>query len=219
MSDRDLETRLRSGFNNLPSPPPGVADRVLDKVVAGKPRRRRLRTWTGRVAAVGVAAALVATIAFLIVAVPDDAADPGSPTATDALQVAPTDRPKAPDVTFKIIDPGMGGSPVKGPTLALRDLRGDVVVIALMASWCTPCRGGSPETFDPKTTTDMPMTLQYLSVMESRGVRGLGVAVRDLETDARKLRQHGPTFDGFPLAVDPDGAAADALGARGGFPR
>ena len=57
-----------------------------------------------------------------------------------------------------------------------------------MASWCVPCKEGSDKPFVPEASTDLPRVLQYLSVLEGRGARGLAVAVSLAVVDlARRL--------------------------------
>ena len=68
----------------------------------------------------------------------------------------------------------------------LAEMRGQVVIVNLWASWCTPC------------LKEIPMLMQLAADLQARGVRLVGVAMDDpgegAET-ARTLReQHFPGF-------------------------
>ena len=70
--------------------------------------------------------------------------------------------------------------PLTGPTLAggrfdLAALRGQVVVVNVMASWCAPCR------------QKLPMLATAAAQWATSGVRVVGVAMRDDAGDTAKL--------------------------------
>ena len=78
-----------------------------------------------------------------------------------------------------------------GETLALRDLRGRVVVLNFWASWCDPCREESP------------LLDRWHRRIEARGGTVLGVDVLDVADDARDfVDEYGL---GYPQVRDGEG--------------
>ena len=99
---------------------------------------------------------------------------------------ARSDPQKLPDVVLERL--GADGS------TSLRSLRGPLV-INLWASWCEPCK------------RELPIYEKFSRA--SRGVRVIGVAVRDQQASALAFsRKAGVTF---PLLADPDGAMRAAV--------
>jgi cytochrome c biogenesis protein CcmG, thiol:disulfide interchange protein DsbE len=133
------------------------------------------------------AAALLALLAFGI-------ASQGVSTSLDS-QLARGIRPPAPDAHSLL--PGLGSSP--GVTLS--DMRGEVVVVNLFASWCQPCQAESP-------------ILERVQRQFARDhATVLGVTYRDTSGDAEQFvrQQH---ID-YPVVRDVSGAFARAYGANG----
>jgi cytochrome c biogenesis protein CcmG, thiol:disulfide interchange protein DsbE len=91
--------------------------------------------------------------------------------------------------------PALSGRTVQGHTASLADLRGNVVVVNVWATWCDPCREEQPDL--------VKLAKEY----EGRGVEFLGVDERD---DLAKARAWVKEFD-VPYAsiVDESGAWAD----------
>jgi cytochrome c biogenesis protein CcmG/thiol:disulfide interchange protein DsbE len=133
------------------------------------------------------AAALLALLAFGI-------ASQGVSTSLDA-QLARGIRPAAPDARTPL--PGLGAS----PSMSLSDLRGQVVVVNLFASWCQPCLAEAPIL----ERTQAALAKQHATV--------LGVTYRDTTGDAEQFvrRQH---ID-YPVVRDVSGGFARAYGANG----
>jgi cytochrome c-type biogenesis protein CcmF len=98
----------------------------------------------------------------------------------------------APDLTLNLLD---------GSTLALADLRGQVVVVNIWATWCEPCRDELPDLQD---------------IWEAYGERGAVVVGVAFEDDAGQVlemaRELGLTY---PLGVDTDGRIATSFGVTG----
>jgi thiol-disulfide isomerase/thioredoxin len=96
----------------------------------------------------------------------------------------PDERQPAPEFSGPLLD-GTG-------EFDLAQLRGDVVVLNVWASWCPPCRSEAP-------------ALQAVSTeLVDQGVRFVGVNIRDNQTDARAFEQEfGLTY---PSVVDTTGA-------------
>jgi cytochrome c biogenesis protein CcmG/thiol:disulfide interchange protein DsbE len=110
-------------------------------------------------------------------------------------------------------DDGAGEDPRRAPALtaltlggdsvALSDLRGEVVLVNVWATWCVPCRKEAPELQEIHETYG------------GRGLRVVGVTVdnRGAESEIRRyIADFGITYD---IWWDPDGAAIAAFGAVG----
>jgi thiol-disulfide isomerase/thioredoxin len=123
------------------------------------------------VAALGCAAALSAVAAC------------SGATAVDSAGVrewSPGHRPAAPTLT---------GTTLAGTAYDTAADRGKVLVVNFWASWCPPCRD------------EAPALQQVYADNERRGVRFLGIDVRDERTQARTFtRAHGVRY---PSLFDP----------------
>ncbi len=109
-----------------------------------------------------------------------------SPAAqTDVLSdPAPLPNHPAPDLALPQLD---------GTLQTLRDLRGQVVLINVWATWCPPCRA------------EMPAIQQAYAAYRDRGFTVLAVNQReDVTAITPFLEQHGLTF---PIVLDRDGHA------------
>ena len=84
-------------------------------------------------------------------------------------------------------------------TMTISDLRGDVFVLNVWASWCVACR------------TEHPLLLE---LAQSRDINLIGLNYKDQRDDALEwLRQHG---DPYRLSLhDPDGGLGLDLGVYG----
>jgi len=110
-----------------------------------------------------------------------------SPAAqTDVLpEPAPLPNHPAPDLALPQLD---------GTPRTQRDLRGQVVLINVWATWCPPCRA------------EMPSIQQAYTAYRERGFIVLAVNQREDATAIRPfLEQHGLTF---PILMDSDGQAS-----------
>ena len=97
--------------------------------------------------------------------------------------------------------PPLGGDDLDGGSIALVDLKGDVVVVNFWATWCTPCRD------------EQPALERVYREYEDRGVEFLGVDERD---DLAAARAWVEEFDvTYPSIQDPSGAWADDFGLFG----
>ena len=99
--------------------------------------------------------------------------------------------------------PALDAVTLDGDSVALADLRGEVVLLNVWATWCVPCRKEAPE-------------LQELhETHRADGLRVVGVTV-DNRGAGDQIRQFvdefGMTYD---IWWDPDGAAIEAFGAAG----
>jgi thiol-disulfide isomerase/thioredoxin len=101
-----------------------------------------------------------------------------SGTGTSLYKVG--SRPAAPDIS---------GKTLTGQPLSLASYRGSVVVLNFWASWCGPCRAEAPD------------FAALSSRLRSRGVRFLGIDVRDDPTSAAGFLR---TFQiSYPSLNDP----------------
>ncbi len=133
------------------------------------------------------AAALLALLAFGI-------ASQGPSTSLDA-QLARGIQPPAPEAHSLL--PGLGSA----RSLTLSELRGQVVVVNLFASWCPPC------------LAEAPILARAQRELAKRHATVLGVTYRDTTSDAQQFvrQQH---ID-YPVVRDVSGAFARAYGANG----
>jgi cytochrome c biogenesis protein CcmG, thiol:disulfide interchange protein DsbE len=117
----------------------------------------------------------------------------GAPQADSSLPL--TQRPNHPA-------PALAGETLHGDPFSLTGLRGHVVVINVMASWCAPCRA------------ELPVLEQASTRWADSGVRIVGIAMRDDPDDARALLAETGT-ESMTVVPDPDGTMAVDLGVRG----
>ncbi|MGR4878133.1 TlpA family protein disulfide reductase [Streptomyces sp. LARHCF249] len=112
----------------------------------------------------------------------------GAGTAATAAVLPVDGRRPAPDTS---------GTALDGRAVALRSYRGEVVVLNVWGSWCAPCRTEAPE-------------LEALrAAVEPRGVRLLGINVRDRSKGP--ARQFEETYGlRYPSIHDPQGALLPA---------
>jgi len=112
---------------------------------------------------------------------------PAMPEAGAAAPPSPQIGFAAPDFTLDTLD---------GQAIALSDLRGQVVLINLWASWCPPCRAEMPA-----------LDAVYRKYREAGFVvLAVNTTFQDSEADARAFAQNlGLTF---PILLDRDGATS-----------
>jgi len=132
-------------------------------------------------------AVLVAGSLFIAATRAQPSAGAYSPAAqTNVLDdAAPLPDHPAPDLALPQLD---------GAQRTLRDLRGQVVLINVWATWCPPCRA------------EMPAIQQAYAEYHERGFTVLAVNQReDASAITPFLEQHGLTF---PILLDSDGQAS-----------
>jgi thiol-disulfide isomerase/thioredoxin len=85
--------------------------------------------------------------------------------------------------------PAVAGSTTTGKTLSLASYRGHTIVLNFWGSWCAPCR------------SEAPALGQLARTLASKGVRFVGVDIRDQPDSAQAFMQ---TFNvGYPSLSDP----------------
>lgn len=98
--------------------------------------------------------------------------------------------------------PVLEGTGLDGEHVALADLRGDVVLVNVWASWCAPCED------------EIPVLLEADRRYAGGGLRIVGVATQDRPEAARRAATEWGA-DAYPNVPDEDGRIAVAWGVRG----
>lgn len=98
--------------------------------------------------------------------------------------------------------PALTGRTLAGEPFDLADLRGEVVVVNVMASWCAPCRD------------ELPLLAEAARRWSADGLRVVAVAVRDEERATRALLEETGAED-LTVIPDPDGVRAVHWGVTG----
>lgn len=191
----------RSPLTGAPGPSvPGGTGTIVSVNDQDSGADRGRRGWDrGRIAtAIGVGAAVLLVIVFLIVGLASRGTGTSIQAALDRGQ-----RPPAPDLTLPVLVAGAGLGPV-GSEASLSDLRGKVVLVNVWASWCVPCEDEAPEL--EKIWRDY----------RNRDVVVLGIDVRDLTADATSfIRRHHLTY---PSLRDGDGNDTEDAFQTSGVP-
>ncbi|MFC4859371.1 TlpA family protein disulfide reductase [Actinophytocola glycyrrhizae] len=98
--------------------------------------------------------------------------------------------------------PALTGRTLAGEPFDLAELRGEVVVVNMMASWCAPCR------------EELPLLARTAKRWSSDGLRVVGVAMRDKDEQIRALLDETGASD-LPVITDPTGSRAVSWGVAG----
>lgn len=98
--------------------------------------------------------------------------------------------------------PALTANTLSGEPFDLEELRGHVVVVNVMASWCAPCR------------TELPILARTAARWSDLGLRVVGLAMRDDEAELRSLLDETGA-SGLPVIFDRTGAEAVRWGATG----
>lgn len=114
----------------------------------------------------------------------------GPVTDVTSLMAAPLANRPAPDFTLPVLD---------GTTITLSDLKGQVVLINIWATWCPPCR------------VEMPVIQATYEQYRDQGFTVLAVDLQeDPATVEAFMRRYGLTF---PALLDRDGKVSAAYQA------
>jgi len=102
--------------------------------------------------------------------------------STDNIPIGTSIGKLAPDIT---------GTTLDGDILALSDLRGDIVLVNVFASWCGPCRAETPH------------LVEVFDEVDNEGIEFVGL---NLSESSDAVRIFKDEFDiNFPLLLNEDG--------------
>jgi peroxiredoxin len=133
------------------------------------------------------AVTIATTVALSIVA-------SASPEAMKALGILEMRRPTAaPDVTLRTLT---------GPAIAMKDLRGKVVLVNFWATWCTPCQW------------EMPLMESLYQAYKARGFVILAISIDQGNADGVRAFVRDKKLT-YPVALDPRHEAAQQFGITG----
>jgi cytochrome c biogenesis protein CcmG/thiol:disulfide interchange protein DsbE len=160
---------------------------MADTVVAGEPPPeappRNLKLWI----TTGVIAAL-----FIVLAIAFNSRFGVDPRVVESPLIGLP----APNVELEFID--------EGGTLAIGDLKGEVVVVNFFASWCIPaCRD------------EHPHLTAAAADFESSGVHFVGIATSDRPEDTRRFLDTYGWGTNYSYLDDPDARAGVEFGTFG----
>jgi thiol-disulfide isomerase/thioredoxin len=101
---------------------------------------------------------------------------------------------------LKVLDakpaPALALQDMRGKTLDLSELRGQVVVVNFWASWCPPCRA------------EMPSLERLAGKMISEDLKIVGVNIGESQVDVEAFLKDVPV--GFPVLLDSEGGTLKA---------
>ena len=152
----------------------------------------RLPRRLGQAAALAVAAAFLALIAYGLIA--------RAPNTSIDERLARGDAAPAPPFRLPILDPG-DLRVHRGGSLGDRELRGRPYLINLWASWCDPCRA------------EMPLLARTWAGHRRPRVLFVGLDQQDVISDARAFLRHFGVR--YPTIRDPGDTIARRYGATG----
>lgn len=101
------------------------------------------------------------------------------------------------------VAPTLAGKTIDGERLALSDLRGQVVLVNIWATWCKPCN------------KELPELARLHDELSPKGFTVLGVSVdkrQMLPQVHAKVKAHGLHY---PMLFDPEGAAVAGWSVAG----
>lgn len=147
---------------------------------------RRLGSWGRLVIGIAVVAVLAAVLAAGL------RNHNATPPRADLPVTRPLDEPV----------PDLSGKTLQGNDFDMSRLRGRVVIINVMASWCAPCR------------EELPELAEAAHRWPADQVQIVGLAMRDNPDSTMRLLRDAGAAD-LTVLADPDGTRAVSLGVRG----
>lgn len=99
--------------------------------------------------------------------------------------------------------PALAGKTIDGQPLSLQDLRGQVVLVNVWATWCKPC------------TTELPELARLHRELSPQGFSVLGVSI-DKRQVLPKVRSEVARYQlGYPVLFDPESRAVHPWNVHG----
>lgn len=121
--------------------------------------------------------------------------------AVTAVAVLAVNTPRSTPMVGELA-PALAGPGLHAEQVDLDDMRGDIVLVNMWASWCQPC------------ADEVPVLVEAAGAFGDSGVRVIGVNTQDQTASALRAAERWGA-DAYPNIVDGDGRIAVSWGLVG----